>query len=403
MRRSRPILLLGRRGAGGLARRPAGEAAPADPVTFTILHTNDFHGQLEPSGSNPGIGPRRHGRQRRAHRGRRRQRAAGGRRRRDAGQPALQPAARAQPDHRRPSTPWATTPPPSATTSSTGARRPWPTGRRRPTYPYVTANIVKNDTGNCATAGWTSPPSPTPRTRSRRRHAPNAVKVGFIGVTTTETPDHHDRHGHRGPVLQGPGRVDPPLLRCDEGQGRRDRRAQPPGLHRRRLRLRHPGLRRPDPGPEAEHRRQAGQPDHRRPQPHQPGRRRRWSATTTVVQAYYNGRTVGRADITFDPDTKAVTVTWQTARPAQHRPDAEDPAIKALVTSYASDPAYQALINTPDRLRPGRPAAQLQRRQHDGRLRRRRHLQLPEHRRDAGQRRRPVLQQRRRHPHRLVR
>ena len=25
------------------------------------------------------------------------------------------------------------------------------------TYPYVTANIVKNDTGNCATAGWTKP------------------------------------------------------------------------------------------------------------------------------------------------------------------------------------------------------------------------------------------------------
>jgi len=30
-------------------------AAPAVPVTFTILHTNDFHGQLEPSGSNPGM------------------------------------------------------------------------------------------------------------------------------------------------------------------------------------------------------------------------------------------------------------------------------------------------------------------------------------------------------------
>lgn len=29
-------------------------ATPSVPVTFTILHTNDFHGQLEPSGSNPG-------------------------------------------------------------------------------------------------------------------------------------------------------------------------------------------------------------------------------------------------------------------------------------------------------------------------------------------------------------
>ena len=28
---------------------------PVVPTTFTILHTNDFHGQLEPSGSNPGV------------------------------------------------------------------------------------------------------------------------------------------------------------------------------------------------------------------------------------------------------------------------------------------------------------------------------------------------------------
>ena len=30
---------------------------------FTILHTNDFHGQLEASGSNPGHGHGGHGRQ----------------------------------------------------------------------------------------------------------------------------------------------------------------------------------------------------------------------------------------------------------------------------------------------------------------------------------------------------
>jgi 2',3'-cyclic-nucleotide 2'-phosphodiesterase (5'-nucleotidase family) len=32
----------------------AAPAVPAATVTFTILHTNDFHGNLEPSGSNPG-------------------------------------------------------------------------------------------------------------------------------------------------------------------------------------------------------------------------------------------------------------------------------------------------------------------------------------------------------------
>ncbi len=33
------------------AAQPA--AAPPSPVTFTILHTNDFHGQLEASATDP--------------------------------------------------------------------------------------------------------------------------------------------------------------------------------------------------------------------------------------------------------------------------------------------------------------------------------------------------------------
>ena len=36
-----------------IATVPAGAVSPT-PIPFTILHTNDFHGQLEPSGSNPG-------------------------------------------------------------------------------------------------------------------------------------------------------------------------------------------------------------------------------------------------------------------------------------------------------------------------------------------------------------
>ena len=56
--------------------------------------------------------------------------------------------------------------------------------------------------------------------------------------------DDHDRLGHRGHLLQGPGRLDPPLLRRDEvGGRRRDRGAEPPRLRRRRVRIRHPGLR----------------------------------------------------------------------------------------------------------------------------------------------------------------
>ena len=55
MRRSRPVLLLTLAALlASLVAVPA-IAAPAVPVTFTILHTNDFHGQLEASGSNPGM------------------------------------------------------------------------------------------------------------------------------------------------------------------------------------------------------------------------------------------------------------------------------------------------------------------------------------------------------------
>jgi 2',3'-cyclic-nucleotide 2'-phosphodiesterase (5'-nucleotidase family) len=67
--------------------------------------------------------------------------------------------------------------------------------------------------------------------------------------------------------------------------------------------------------------------------------------STTVVQAHYAGRKVGRADITYNPDTKAVSIVW--TRLVVSTTGDKDPAIDALVTSYASDPDYLALINEP--------------------------------------------------------
>jgi 2',3'-cyclic-nucleotide 2'-phosphodiesterase (5'-nucleotidase family) len=69
---------------------------------------------------------------------------------------------------------------------------------------------------------------------------------------------------------------------------------------------------------------------------------------TAVAQAHYNGRKVGRADITVNP-SGAVTVSWSrlTVGASNNPPvTAEDPTIKALITTYSSDPAYQTLINT---------------------------------------------------------
>jgi len=66
---------------------------------------------------------------------------------------------------------------------------------------------------------------------------------------------------------------------------------------------------------------------------------------TTVVQAHYAGRKVGRADMTYDPDTGAVTVTW--TRITVAATDPEYAPIQTLVNGYVSDPDYVELINTP--------------------------------------------------------
>jgi 2',3'-cyclic-nucleotide 2'-phosphodiesterase (5'-nucleotidase family) len=67
--------------------------------------------------------------------------------------------------------------------------------------------------------------------------------------------------------------------------------------------------------------------------------------STTVVQAHYAGRKVGRADITFNPDTDEVSISW--TKLVVSTSGDKDPIIDALVTSYATDPDYLALINTP--------------------------------------------------------
>lgn len=66
---------------------------------------------------------------------------------------------------------------------------------------------------------------------------------------------------------------------------------------------------------------------------------------TMVVQAYYAGRQVGQVDFTVNRTTGAISMTW--TKNSVSTSGAEDPTIKALVDSYVNDPAYQALINEP--------------------------------------------------------
>jgi 2',3'-cyclic-nucleotide 2'-phosphodiesterase (5'-nucleotidase family) len=209
-------------------------------------------------------------------------------------------------------------------------------------YPFVTSNIVANDTGNCATAGWTTPAFAKPYVVQ-----PVAgINVAFIGVTSTETPiitvatatqglcfkDPFESISHYYDTLKASADVIVVLSHLgftDGGYGygipvygdqtladKLFKAGKPVPL----IIGGHSHTNVPTPAPVID-------------------------GVTTVAQAYYNGRQVGRADLTFDPATKAVTVAWQ--KLAVSTTGAEDPDVKGVIDGYANDPAYLALVNQP--------------------------------------------------------
>src|SRR5450759_4316896 len=125
-------------------------ASPAASVTVTILHTNDFHGQLEASGSNPGMA-----RVAAVVTGVRTAVGAANVLLVDAGD-EMQGSLLSNLQHGLPTI---------ATFNAMGynvatfGNHEFDWGQTvlgdrttQATYPFVTANIVKNDTGSCATA-----------------------------------------------------------------------------------------------------------------------------------------------------------------------------------------------------------------------------------------------------------
>ncbi len=221
-------------------------------------------------------------------------------------------------------------------------------------YPYVSANIVLNDTGNCTTAGWTKPVFvDEPYSIQTVGTAPNTVNVAFIGVTTFETPiitmasataglcfkDPADSILYYYDTMKAAGAdvivVLSHLGYTDGGYGYGVPVYGDQTLAQKLI--------------------TAGKPADLIIGGHS---HTNLSAATTVgttkvVQAHYNGRKVGRADITVGP-TGAVTINWtrltvnagnvDTLSPPLV-PTPEDPVIKAKIATYTSDPAYQALIN----------------------------------------------------------
>ena len=317
------------------------QSAPDAIIPFTILHTNDFHGQLEPVGtSNPGSA-----------------RVAGvveGVRTSVGAENVLLFDIGDEMQGSLLSNIWKGQPVIDVYNemgydAATFGNHEFDWGQAnlitrtlQATYPYLAANIVVNDTGNCSTAGWTSPTFAEPWT-TVTVGAPGAqVTVGVIGVSSVETPYITVASATEGLCFKDP------YTSIARYYAALDAASDVIVV------LSHNGLEDGGYG--------YGFPvfgdktlaknlnDNGMPVSLIIGGHSHTNMTsayvygaTTVVQAYYNGRRVGRADLTYNTDTQAVTVAWQSLTvPTTGTGDAN---VAAIVNSYASDPEYLALIN----------------------------------------------------------
>jgi 2',3'-cyclic-nucleotide 2'-phosphodiesterase (5'-nucleotidase family) len=224
------------------------------------------------------------------------------------------------------------------------------------TYPYVSANIVLNDTGDCATAGWTSPAfvDGGPYEVLTVGTSPDTVRVAFIGVTTTETPIITVATATQGLCFKDPAAsiqhyynemkansdvivVLSHLGLNDGGYGYGIPVYGDKTLAQKLI----------DAGATVQI--IVGGHSHTNMTSLTPPGAVVVGGKTTVAQAYYNGRQVGQFDVAYDPGTGASTVTWLTTSVSTS--GAKDPTIDALITGYANDPAYLALINNPSATR----------------------------------------------------
>jgi len=317
------------------------QAAPPVPVTFTILHHNDFHGQLEPSGSNPGLA-------------RLADKANTVRTEVGEGNVLLVDAGDEMQGSLL-SNIWQGEPVIAAYNLmgydlATFGNHEFDWGQDvlservgEAAYPYVSANIVVNDTGNCATAGWEQPAFVDAAYTVVTVGDPVPVNVGFIGVTSQETPYITIAEATEGLCFKDPAesilhyydemaaQVDVIVVMShlgyyDGGYGYGFSVYGDQTLAQMLI--------------------DAGKPAHLiiGGHSHTNLSAATWVGSTAVVQAYYNGRRLGRADITVGTDG-AVSLTWQSLTIGTSDP--QDTDVVDLISEYANDPDYLELINTP--------------------------------------------------------
>ena len=326
----------------------APSAAPAVDVTFTILHTNDFHGQLEwksgGSSSNPGSA--------------RLAAVVNGVRTAVGDSNVLVMDAGDEMQGSLLSNIWKGVPVIDVYNTigydvATFGNHEFDWGKTElgnrvgeADYPYVSANIVLNDTGNCATAGWGKPAFVDAAYQILTVGSPNSVKVGVIGVTSPETPiitiaeateglcfkDAAASIIHYYDAMKAAG-ADVIVVLSHLGFNDGGYGYGIPVYGDKTL---------------AQKLVDAGKPANLIIGGH--SHTDLTTATvvsgTTIGQAYYNGRKVGRADITVTT-AGVVTVNWSSIAVPTAEAAAVDAPVAAVIASYATDPDYLDLINQP--------------------------------------------------------
>ena len=210
-------------------------------------------------------------------------------------------------------------------------------------YPYVSANIVVSDSSSCDTAGWTSPSFAKPWITMTVGAPGNQAVLGIVGVTSQETPYITIASATQGLCFKDPAQaivyyydaikaagadtiiVLSHLGYTDGGYGYGFTVYGDQTLARKLV--------------------QAGKPVPLIIGGH--SHTNMFNSTvisgTTVVQAYYNGRKIGRADLAIDTTADTAVVSWQPITVSASI--SEDIAVKNRLATWVNDPAYQAQIN----------------------------------------------------------
>ena len=327
---------------GILGAAQGGNPAGSDAVVnFTILHTNDFHGNLQPSGSNPGMA------------------RVATKINEIAGEVGIDNLLLLDAGDLMQGTLLSNLFYGASTIdvynslhydAATFGNHEFDWGlttlisrTNQAEFPFISSNIVISDTGNCDSAGWQSPSWATPWIMKTVGTAPDQVNVGILGVTTQETPFITLAGNTAGLCFKDPANsishyyddvvaagadvivVLSHIGYTDGGYGYGFPVYGDQTMAQKLI--------------------DAGTPvnliigGHSHTDLLEP----KVIGSTYVVQAYYAGRRLNQANISVDTDTHQVTITW--IRNVIDSSIVEDPATLDVINAWANDPWYQAEIN----------------------------------------------------------